>query len=97
MDSPIFLFVIGGLFVVIIAEFLFLVYVLDCTQKEKARLLEELAKANTAIVAKDANSYVMMRSMDNVVREEPKPNPEGVDASELTDEEYDKMIAQANK
>lgn len=97
MDNFLIIFVLLGLFLTILGEFVFLMYVLDCTNKEKTRLLDEITKLNTALVAKDANDYVMRRTMDNVVKEEPKRTPEGVDASELSDEEYDKMIEQANK
>ena len=97
MDNFLIIFVLLGLFLTILGEFVFLMYVLDCTNKEKTRLLDEITKLNTALVAKDANDYVMRRTMDNVVQQEPKREPEGVDSSELNDEEYDKMLAQANK
>lgn len=97
MDSFLIVFIITGLFVTILAEFIFLIYVLDYTNKEKNRLLDEITKLNTALVSKDANEYVMRRTMDNVVKEEPKQPEQTADSSELTDEEYDKMIEQANK
>lgn len=97
MDSIVLIFIIFGLFCVILAEFIFLIYVIDYTNKEKVRLLDEITKVNTALVAKDANDYVMRRTMDNVVQTETKREPEGVDASELTNEEYDKMLKETLK
>lgn len=89
MDSAI---VIVGLFVVILAEIIFTFFVLEREKAEKERLLDELAKANTAISAKSAQEYAMMRAMDNVPIEKKKNEPEGVDASELSDDEYDEFL-----
>lgn len=92
MDSILFIYVIVGLFAVIFAEFAFLLFVLDRSQKEKDRLVDELAKANTAIIAKSANDYAMMRAMDNTPVERKKDEPQGVDVTELSDTEYDEML-----
>ncbi len=88
--------IVLGLFIVIIAEFFFLQWVVESSNKEKERLLEELSKANKALIAKSANDYVMMTAMDKTAKEEPPKEPGEADSSELTDEEYDKMIAKIN-
>ena len=96
MDSLSIYFIVG-LFVLLIIEIIFTYFILDKDYLEKQRLFDELAKANTALAAKSAQEYVMMRGMDNVVKEEPKREAEAKDISDLTDDEYDKMIEQQLK
>jgi len=97
MDNLLEPYIIIGLFVIIIVEAGFTYLLLEREKSEKDRLLDEIAKANTALAAKSAQEYVMMRSMDNVVREEPKREETAKDMSELTDEEYDQAIAEQLK
>lgn len=61
------------------------------------KLLEELSRSNKAIIAKSSHDYVMMTAMDKTIKEEPLQDPDERDMSELTDEEYDKMIAKQNE
>ena len=91
------IYIIAGLFLLLLVEIIFTYFILDKDYSEKQRLFDELAKANTALAAKSAQEYVMMRSMDNVVKEEPKKEAEARDISELSDSEYDKMIEQQLK
>lgn len=97
MDSFVTTVFVIGLFVVILAEGVLIYFILERERLEKEKLLDELAKANTAIAAKSANEYMLMRSMDNVPVEKKKNEPQGVDVSELSDEEYDKMLKESMK
>lgn len=65
---------------------------LERESKEKKDLHEQNAKLQAALIAKSANEYTMMRTMDKVVEKEPENPPGAVDMSELDDETYDKMI-----
>ncbi len=86
--------------------FLFIVIILllvdrYLTQKQDIgkfdKLLEEISKQNKALIAKTSHDYVMMTAMDKTIKDEPLKDPDERDMSELTDKEYDLMIAKQNE
>ena len=62
----------------------------DRADKKEQVLLDQLSAANKAIIAKNANEYTMMRTMDGVVEKEKEqlPDSEFVDESSLEDDEF---------
>jgi hypothetical protein len=61
--------------------------------EEKAKLLDELSRAVKAVIAKNANDYVMTASIDKVAPEEKPPlDPDLVPEESLSDEEFMKAI-----
>ncbi len=58
-------------------------------RKAEDRLLEELSRATKAVIAKNANDYVMTTSIDKVAPEVPTPpDTDLVNEDELTDDEF---------
>lgn len=99
-DFPL-LYVIAGLFVVIIAEFVFLKYVIDSEKAEKAKLIDQLQATNRALISKNANDYVMTTSMDKVLKEEksdkPFTEPQEIPEETLTDDQFFDAIGKSLK
>lgn len=96
MDPVFSIFIVSILFAIIIALVIERWAFAESQQKKEQMYLDEISKANKALVAKSANEYVMMTAMDKTVKEEKKEEPLGLDISELSDEEYDKMIKLQN-
>src|ERR1035437_9708259 len=64
--------------------------------EEKAKLLDELSRAVKAVIAKNANGYVMTASIDKVAPEEKPPlDPDLVPEESLSYEEFMKAINKA--
>jgi hypothetical protein len=62
-------------------------------KSEKDKLLEELSRAVKAVIAKNANDYVMTTSIDKVAPEEkPQVNNDLVDPDTLSDDEFMQTI-----
>lgn len=87
--------IIVGLFAVILGEFLFFNSMLERIQKEKDKLLEEMARSNRALVAKNAHEYVMTASIDKVMTDEKapqQPEDEGMEETALSDKDWFKAM-----
>lgn len=89
MIDYILLGVIVSLVVIILLLLADRFFIIDQAQKEKDKLLEELSKAIKAIIAKNANEYVMTTSMDKVPSEEkPSTSPDEIPEESLSDDEF---------
>ena len=67
-------------------------------QKREAKLLEELSKAIKAVIAKNANEYVMTTSIDKVPSEEkPATVPDEVPEEALTDDQFFEAVGKSLK
>ena len=61
--------------------------------EEKGKLLDELSRAVKAVIAKNANDYVMTASIDKVAPEEKPPaDPDLIDPDALSDDEFDSAL-----
>lgn len=68
---------------------------IESYQKEKDRLLDELSKAIKAVIAKNANEYVMTTSIDKVAPEDKKEESEEeqeVPLDAISDDEFDTAL-----
>lgn len=67
-------------------------------QKEKDKILDELSKAIKAVIAKNANEYVMTTSIDKVAPEEKTVAPPDIVPEEsISDDEFFEAIQKGNK
>lgn len=64
------------LFIIIIGLLVHRWFLDEQHRKEKDKLLEELSRATKAVIAKNANEYVMTTSIDKVASEEKPPTPQ---------------------
>ena len=65
-------------------------------QKREAKLLDELSKAIKAVMAKNANDYVMMTSIDKVPTEDkPVASPDEVPEEALTDDQFFEAVGKS--
>lgn len=73
-------------------------FLIDQAQKEKDKLLDELSKAIKAIIAKNANEYVMTTSIDKVSSEEKKPKEtDEISEESLSDDEFYEAVGKSLK
>lgn len=74
--------------------------IIDRSNKEKDKLLDELSKAIKAVISKNANEYVMTASIDKLPTEEKIPQEEldqEVPVDALSDDEFDKALGITRK
>ncbi len=77
----------------IIALMLERTFIVDQHKAKEDKLLEENSRLVKAVIAKNANDYVMTASIDKVAPEEkPKIDPDLVDPDDLSDDEFDKSL-----
>ena len=70
----------------------------DREEREKKVLLEELSRATKAVIAKNANDYVMTTSIDKVPRETAEPvDPDLVQEESLSDDQFMEAIGKRVK
>lgn len=95
MIDPASLYIIAGLFVVILVEFFYLQWALGEEKKEKKELLVQMQAQNRALISKNANDYVMTTAIDKTMADEKAPlNPEDemIDETQLGDDEWFKRM-----
>lgn len=98
MNELLYLIVIGILGLIIVAQIFERFNVVDHYQKEKDKMLDEQSRLVKAIIAKNANDYVMTTSIDKVAPETKQPNdPDLIDPDDLTDDEFVANIGKSLK
>ena len=66
--------------------------------KREDKLLEEVSRAMKAVIARNANEYVMTTSIDKVPTDDkPKPAPDEVPEEALSDDQFFNAIGKALK
>lgn len=88
-----------GLIMIIIIQGVERYFFAEQAQKEKDKLLEELSRTVKAVIAKNAEDYVMTTSIDKVPtdkKEEPI-NTDFVPEDSLSDEEFMEAIGNGKK
>lgn len=89
---------IGVLCLVIILLIADRYFIVEQSQKEKDKLLDELSKAIKAVISKNANDYVMTTSIDKVPSEnKPLSEPDEIPEEALSDDEFYKAVGKTNK
>ena len=89
---------IGVLCAVIILLIADRYFIVEQSQKEKDKLLDELSKAIKAVISKNANEYVMTTSIDKVPSEPAAPSePDEIPEEALSDDEFYKAVGKTNK
>lgn len=84
-------FIILGL--IIVFQILERFHVVDQATQKENKLLEENSRLVKAIIAKNANDYVMTTSIDKVPSEErPKEDNDQIDPDTLSDDDFDKVL-----
>lgn len=94
------LYIIAGLFVVIISEFFFFQWLLDRESKEKEKLLDANAQLSRALISKNANEYVMTTSIDKVMvdeKEEKSNFPDEMPEENLSDDQWYENMKKSNE
>lgn len=94
INNPLDLVVFGILTCIVLFQMFDKWQTVDQLNKEKKELLEELSKAIKAVIAKNANEYVMTASIDKVPTEteEKDVEPDEVPIDTLSDDEFDQAI-----
>lgn len=93
MNDYIYIFVLIILSVIIILQIIERLHVIQESTKKEDRLLEENSRLVKAVIAKNANDYVMTASIDKVPSETKAPsNPDLVDPDSLDDDEFDAAL-----
>lgn len=70
----------------------------DQFKTKEDKLLDENSRLVKAVIAKNANDYVMTTSIDKVVKEEKEErDPDLVSEDEMTDEEFMRAIDKRNE
>ena len=95
MIDPASLYIIFGLFVVILGEFFYMQWALSEEKKEKRELLNQIQAQNRALISKNANDYVMTTAIDKTISDEkapPNPDDEMIDETQLGDDEWFKRM-----
>jgi|SRR5579859_4046433 len=86
-------FVLFTLILVVIIQGVERYFFAEQVQKAQDKLLEELSRATKAVIAKNANDYVMTTSIDKVQPEEkPQLEPDMIPEENMTDDEFDAAI-----
>ena len=89
---------IGVLCLVIVLLIADRYFIVEQSQKEKDKLLDELSKAIKAVISKNANDYVMTTSIDKVPSEnKPLSEPDEIPEEALSDDEFYKAVVKSNK
>ena len=92
-DVIIYIISLAALFGVIAFLILERASIVDQHRAKEDKLLEENSRLVKAIIAKNANDYVMTTSIDKVAPEEkPAVNSDLIDPDSLTDDEFDKTL-----
>lgn len=91
-------FIVLALITVIVFQAVERYFFAEQYKKMQDKLLEELSRATKAVIAKNANDYVMTTSIDKVATEDkPTVDPDLVGEEELNDEEFMKSIGKQVK
>ena len=73
-------------------------FIVEQAQKKEDKLLDELSKAIKAVIAKNANEYVMTTSIDKVpVENKPSLPPDEIPEESLSDEEFYEAVGKGLK
>ncbi len=92
-EAILFLSIIVVMGLVIVAQILERFHIVDQHTLKENKMLEEQSRLVKAIIAKNANDYVMTTSIDKVAPEEkPKINDDLIDPDALSDDEFDKSL-----
>lgn len=91
-------FVFITLIIIVIIQAVERYFFAEQVQRDRNKILEEMSRLVKAVIAKNANDYVMTASIDKVAPEEKIPlDPELVPEDQLTDEEFDQAIGKQLK
>lgn len=90
-------FIIIALITIIVIQAVERYFFAEQQQRQQERLLEELSRATKAVIAKNANDYVMTTSIDKVPAERPPvPQSDLIPEESLSDEQFMAAIGKTN-
>jgi hypothetical protein len=85
------------LFILIIIQIIErIIYYIE-SKSEREKLIDELARAQKAIISKNVNEYMAAIAMDKVDKDKPKIENDNILLSDADDETFDKVIKAANQ